>query len=86
MNQDQINSLVRTVLKIAGTALAARGLTSTAQWVNSEDVFGLIVLLVGLWESHQTHQNDSATGMVSADRQVSPTTNPATKLKGKDEQ
>jgi len=94
--------------------------------VNSEDVFGLIVLLVGLWESHQTHQSDSATAMAPADRQVSPTTtlagaaaqglppqapaldgsagethsstlttasqevspttNPATKLKGKDEQ
>ena len=55
MNQEQINSLVRTVLKIAGTALAAHGMTTSANLVNSEDVFGAAVLLVGLWQSHQTH-------------------------------
>ena len=55
MNQPQINSLVRSLLKVAGTVLTAHGLTSTATWINSEDVLGMVVLLVGLWQSHQVH-------------------------------
>jgi len=55
MNEDQIDSLIRTVLKIAGTALMTHGLTGYANLVNSADMFGAIVLLVGLWQSHQFH-------------------------------
>ncbi len=55
MNQDQVNSLIRTVLKIAGSVLMTHGLTQYATLVNSPDVCGLAVLLVGLWLSHQTH-------------------------------
>lgn len=65
MNEDQINSLVRTVLKIAGTALAAHGLSASASLVNSEDVFGAIVLLVGLLQSHQTHADPLAKAIAN---------------------
>jgi hypothetical protein len=63
MNQAQINSLIRSVLKIAGTALAAHGLTTAASLVNSEDVFGLVVLLVAVWQSHQHHAGGSADSL-----------------------
>ncbi len=59
MNQDQRDSLIRSLLKLAGTALAAHGLTASAAWVNSEDALGAIVLLVGLWQSHHTHGSGS---------------------------
>ena len=57
MNQEQIDSVVRTILKIAGTALMAHGLANYAKIVNSPDVFGLIVLLVGIYASHQNHSD-----------------------------
>lgn len=71
MNQNQLNSLVRTILKIAGTALAAHGLTVSANLVNSEDVFGLVVLLVGLLQSHQTH-GAPASGPGSCPSPIAP--------------
>jgi hypothetical protein len=57
MNQDQIDSAVRTILKIVGTYLATKGLTEQAALINGSDVAGLITLLVGLWLSHQQHQS-----------------------------
>ena len=69
MNQDQIHSLVRSILKIAGAIALAHGSTKAATIINSEDAIGLIVLLIGLWQSHQTHADqllkviqDFATG------------------------
>ena len=55
MNQEQVDSLIRTVLKVAGSVLMARGLSDYANIVNTEDVAGLLVGLVGIWLSHQTH-------------------------------
>jgi hypothetical protein len=55
MNLDQINSLVRSVLKIAGAILVAHGACKVAAIVNTEDVAGVAVSLVGLWLSHQLH-------------------------------
>jgi hypothetical protein len=55
MNKDQVNSLIRSLLKIAGAWLVAHGLSEYASLVNSDDVFGLLVLLVGMWQSHQRH-------------------------------
>jgi len=55
MNQEQINSIVRSVLKIAGSIALALGATKASSIINSEDCIGLVVLLVGLWESHQSH-------------------------------
>jgi hypothetical protein len=56
MNQDQIDSAVRTILKIVGTYLATKGLTEQAALINGSDVAGLVTLLIGLWLSHQQHQ------------------------------
>jgi hypothetical protein len=66
MNKEQTDSLIRSVLKIAGTALAAHGLTVSASIVNSEDVFGVIVLLVGVWQSHQHHGAAAAVKTATA--------------------
>jgi hypothetical protein len=55
MNPDQRDSLIRSILKIAGTAALAHGLAATSTWINSEDAAGLIILLVGLWQSHIFH-------------------------------
>lgn len=56
MNSDQLNSLIRTALKILGGILLSHGLTDAAGVVNSADGFGLVSLIVGLVLSHRTHQ------------------------------
>jgi hypothetical protein len=40
MNQDQLTSLVRTALKVIGTALITHGATTAANVLNGEDVRG----------------------------------------------
>ena len=67
MNQDQINSIVRTALKIAGAILVKHGLSDYATIINTPDVAGLIVLLVGLWLSHQNHGANSAIRTATED-------------------
>jgi hypothetical protein len=57
MNQDQINSLIRSLLKIAGTALAAHGLSTAASIVNSQDFVGAVLVGVGLIWSHFDNSN-----------------------------
>jgi len=57
MNTDQINSLIRTVLKVLGTALATHGLTNAAGILNSEDFIGLVLLIVGVISSHSWHSS-----------------------------
>jgi len=52
MNQDQINSLVRTVIKIVGSALVTHGMTQAASILNTEDVIGAVVIIVGVIWSH----------------------------------
>lgn len=52
MNKDQVNSVLRSALKIAGAALAAHGMTKAAAFINAEDTIGLILTLVGLIISH----------------------------------
>ena len=58
MNQTQIASLIRTGLKVLGTALATHGLTTAATILNSEDVIGLIIMTYGVILSHLEHDND----------------------------
>jgi len=58
MNRDQRDSLIRSILKVAGAIAIAHGSTKAASIINSEDVFGLIVLLVGLLQSHQFHADE----------------------------
>ena len=61
MNLDQFNSLIRSLLKVAGAALAAHGLTAAASIVNSQDVIGFVLVLAGMAWSHFTH-SDTDTG------------------------
>ena len=62
MNQDQIESIVRTALKIIGALLIKHGLSDYAAIVNTPDVCGAVALLIGLWLSHQ-HHGDKAVVM-----------------------
>lgn len=57
MNQDQITSIIRSILKIAGSALAAHGLTNAANLVNGEDVAGVAIAVAGLVWSHYNHSS-----------------------------
>ena len=56
MHKDQLNSGVRSVLKIIGAALIAHGATVSASIVNSEDAIGVALLIAGLIWSHYNHQ------------------------------
>jgi hypothetical protein len=55
MNPNQIQSLVRSVLKLVGAILVTHGATAYAAILNTEDVAGLVVTLVGLYMSHEQH-------------------------------
>lgn len=60
MNQDQFLSLLRTVLKVSGSALAAHGATKAASIVNAEDVIGAVLLIGGALWSHFHHTESPA--------------------------
>lgn len=55
MNQEQINSILRSLLKIIGSALAAHGLTGAANIVNGQDCIGVVLAVAGLVWSHYSH-------------------------------
>lgn len=61
MNSDQLNSLIRSILKIAGAALAAHGLTKAASIVNAEDTIGVVLTIVGAVWSHYQHAGTDKT-------------------------
>lgn len=67
MNSDQINSALRTLLKIAGGALLANGgvsLFHTGVTMSPElweAISGLVLAGVGSWLSHQNHVEDAPT-------------------------
>ena len=64
MTQDQIDSLTRSVCKLAGGILAAHGATSMAVAVNAPDtieaISGIVMAAVSLWASHTTHALSAA--------------------------
>ncbi len=60
MNKDQALSITRTLLKVIGSALVTHGATKAAGLLNSEDVIGLILTVVGLVWSHFQHSDDSS--------------------------
>jgi len=60
MNQAQINSLVRSILKLAAGLFAARGLQDTATWLNGPDALAAGLLIVSLLWSHVIHSSTSA--------------------------
>jgi hypothetical protein len=59
MNKEQIQSIIRSGLKIAGSALAAHGLTKYSAIINSEDAIGFVMALVGLYLSHSNHADST---------------------------
>ncbi len=61
MNRDQALSITRTLLKVIGSALVTHGATKAAGLLNSEDVIGLILTVVGLLWSHFDHSEETAT-------------------------
>ena len=62
MNSDQIGSLIRSLLKTAGAALAAHGMTKAGNFLNAEDVIGIIIASVGFVASHKWHADDTTSG------------------------
>ena len=76
MNKDQINSLVRSILKIVGAILAAHGATKYAAFINTEDVAGVIITLVGMWLSHQTHADSLLSAFAKFAQGQLPPNNP----------
>lgn len=76
MNPQTI-SIIHTLLKIVGSALAAHGATKSAAFVNSEDCVGLIMALVGVWLSYRSNQ-PAAIIQKAADALPAGTVIPAT--------
>ena len=64
MNQDQLSSLVRSVLKIVGALLISSGVKGAAgisDTLNSPDCIGLVMFIIGMAWSHYSHAGDSST-------------------------
>lgn len=57
MNQDQILSLIRSVLKTVGAAAVTKGFGDSSV---VEAVIGAVVAIVGFWLSHRAHTPDKA--------------------------
>jgi hypothetical protein len=63
MNQDQLDSAVRTAVKIIGPLLIAHGLQSVATVLNTESVIdaiaegigGLAATVLACWSSHRSN-------------------------------
>jgi hypothetical protein len=52
MNNNQLNTLIHSLVKIVGTALVTHGATKAANTLNSEDVIGAIVTVIGVILAH----------------------------------
>lgn len=61
MNTDQINSFIRTLFKIVGSALVTHGMTKTGDLLNSEDIIGLVITIIGVLASHNWHKETAPT-------------------------
>jgi hypothetical protein len=60
MNNDQINSLVRSLLKILGSLLIAHGYSTYANIINTPDVIGFIIALAAFISSHFAHSTPAS--------------------------
>lgn len=73
MNQDQIDSIVRSVCKVAGGILIAHGATQAAAIINAPDVIeaigGLVMVIIGICASHATHAPNVPTSNVPTSAQ-----------------
>ena len=56
MNADQVNSLIRTGLKVVAGIMAAHGLQDSAGYLNTPDVVAAICLAVSMLWSHFAHK------------------------------
>jgi hypothetical protein len=62
MNEDQANSLVRTLLKVAAGLFAAHGMQNTSTLLNGPDLTAAALLIVGLLWSHYVHSSPPLPG------------------------
>lgn len=64
MNNSQLQSIIRTALKIVSGLLLAHGLNQTASVLNTPDVIGALTLILSLLWSHWAHASapDSKAG------------------------
>jgi hypothetical protein len=76
MNQDQLISLVRSLLKAVGAAFVSHGATKAGSLLNAEDTVGLALAIVGFVWSHLRH-GDSSQAPKPSD---SPSTGGAAKI------
>ena len=60
MNSDQLNSFIRSLFKIVGAALVTHGCTKAAGLVNSEDITGLVITIIGVLASHNWHTDKTS--------------------------
>lgn len=78
-NQDpQLQSAIRSALKIIGAIALAHGATKTAGIINCEDMIGLANLVIGLLLSYQWHAPKpvGGTGVPPVVAGVPPTASP----------
>ena len=67
MNQDQINSLTRSLLKMISGAMAAHGLVQASITLNRGDVIELIVsTIVGVVAIYGSHKNNADAPTVAS--------------------
>lgn len=59
MNQDQIDSLIRSVVKVISPLLVAHGMTSLATTLSLqssvETIGGVVALVLAFWASHKSN-------------------------------
>lgn len=69
MNQDQVNSLVRSGLKVVGGILIAHGATNAAAVLSTgpviEAICGVVTAIIGIVWSHWNHKADPAPTAVT---------------------
>lgn len=63
MNQDQIISLIRSVLKVGGGALVSRGLVQDSQW---QEIVGILAAIIGLLWAQFSHRTTDAKAIGDA--------------------
>lgn len=72
MNADQIQSFIRTLLKLFSAWLVTKGYGSTGAFVNSPDVAATAILAVTLLWSHLSHAAPSGSGPSSTSSSRGP--------------
>jgi len=81
MNDDQLNSLVRTLMKMIGAVLAAHGAAQLSTALNTpaaiETIGGVISAAIAIWGSHRnnaTQTDGGSNAQVSTIKPAAPAT------------